>query len=141
VGGWRFLEAAPVETEMTAAVTSFNSNEVVGSRKVGDGKENTKKFMALFQQKGGGINTAPWLCDELTINGFHDWYLPSLDELLYIYNNLYSRGLGGFKSGTYWSSYVNGWWKVFCVDFSDGSEKDPPSPGDRKYLVRAVRQF
>jgi len=140
VGGWRYLEAAPASAEVSAVTFSPSGhNDLVGERKVGEGKENTIKFIKLFQQRGGGINTAPWLCNELSINGFNDWYLPSLDELLYMYNNLHVKGLGGFKNVRYWSSYVNGWWYTFCVDFSDGSENSPFS--DYKYNVRAIRQF
>jgi len=139
--GWRYLEAAPASTEKTATITNNADNDVVGSRKIGDGKDNTQKFMKVFEKKGGGINTAPWLCNDLNINGFNDWYLPSLDELLSMYNNLYSKGLGGFKGTKYWSSYVNGWWKVFAVDFSDGSEKDVSTLFDTKCQVRAIRQF
>lgn len=141
IGGWRYLEAAPPETEKSASITSHTNNGVIGSRKVGEGKENTKKFMDVFQKDGGGINTAPWICSELIVNGFDDWYLPSLDELHYMYNNLYSLGLGELKDGLYWSSYVNGWWYTFCVDFSDGSEKTPMIPRSAKHQVRAIRQF
>jgi len=139
--GWRYLEAAPANTEKSALLPFYSYNEIVGSRKVGDGKENTNKYMKAFEQKGGGINTAPWICNDLNINGFNDWYLPSLDELLYMYNNLYLKGLGNFKNEKYWSSYVNGWWKIFGVDFSDGAEKDLTSFFDTKYRVRAIRQF
>jgi TolB-like protein len=141
IGGWRYLEAAPPETEKSASMTSNNNNAVVGSRKIGEGKENTKKFMDVFQKNGGGINTAPWICSELIVNGFDDWYLPSLDELQYMYNNLYSQGLGEFKNSLYWSSYVNGWWNIFCIDFSDGSEKMPILLFSPKHQARAIRQF
>jgi hypothetical protein len=142
MGGWRYLEAAPAETERIAVAFSANGhNELVGSRKVGDGKDNTKKYIEVFQKVGGGINTAPWYCSELTINGFNDWYLPTLDELLYMYNNLFLKGIGEFKNASYWSSYVNGWWYVFCVDFSDATEKHPFSPEEKRYQVRAIRRF
>jgi len=133
--GWRYLEAAPASTEKAAP--TYSSYDLNGSRKVGDGKENTKKFLEIFEKKGGGINTASWLCNDLNTNGFKDWYLPSLDELLYMYNNLYSKGLGGLKNTKYWSSSYHG---TYFIDFSDGSEQNTFSQ-DRKYQVRAVRQF
>lgn len=140
-GGWRYLEAAPENTEKMALYPFYSNNEVVGSRKVGDGKENTQKFMTLFAAKGGGINSAPWLCDQLVVNGFDDWYLPSQDELLYLYNNLFSKDLGGFKRTEYCSSYVNGGLLFLTVDFSDGSEKTPYWSNTKKYSVRAIRRF
>ena len=141
IGGWRYLEAAPENTETKALFPYSGYDLLVGSRKVGDGKENTKKFMDLFAQKGGGINTAPWLCNDLVVNGFDDWYLPSVDELLYIYNNLYLKGLGGLKQAVYCSSYVNGIWAFYAINFSDGSEKKPGYSENTKYFVRAIRRF
>lgn len=133
--GWRYLEAAPANTEKTAL--SYYDYSLYRSRKAGDGKDNTKNFMEIFERKGGGINTAPWLCNDLNINGYNDWYLPSLDELLYMYNNLYSKGVGGLKNNRYWSSTRYG---TSFIDFSDGAEKEAVS-ADYKYQVRAIRRF
>ena len=141
-GGWQYLEAAPPETELSAVTFSPSGHfALIGSRGYGDGYENTNKFIELFQRTGAGINTAPWLCSELNINGFSDWYLPSLDELLLMYNNLYSKRLGGFKSSVYWSSFVNEWWHTFAVNFYNGSEIRLISPDSVPYYVRAVRHF
>jgi hypothetical protein len=147
-GGWRYLEISPVETERTAPIYLTTRKEVVGGRRLGDGKTNTRKFIVQYQREGGGINSAAWLCDELTVNGFDDWYLPSLDEVLYMYNNLYLKGLGDLKPDSYWTStvgYVNDIWeRIFLVDFSDGSEKNFSmiwNLPDAKCQVRAIRQF
>lgn len=138
VGGWRFLEAAPEETEVTAP--TYDALAVSADRRVGAGKENTEKYLALFQQRGGGINTAPWLCNELNINGFNDWYLPAPDELLYMYNNLYSKGIGGLKNSKYWSSYSGSWGPRY-IDFSDCSEHDAGFFAEWQYQVRAIRRY
>jgi hypothetical protein len=141
IGGWRYLEAAPPETEVKApcyGTMEFSASEYYGDRRVGAGKENTEKYISLFQRRGGGINTAPWLCNELDINGFDDWYLPTLDELLYIYNNLYLKEIGGFINAIYWSSFNSNVW-VHCIDFSNGSER---TFTDRySHQVRAIRRF
>jgi hypothetical protein len=151
-GGWRYLEAAPEETEQSALYYGIGyKDNLRESRRLGDGKENTDRFIAEFQREGGGINTAPWICSELVINGFDDWYLPSLDELLYMYNNLYLKGLGGLQNRVYWSSSivihntllsslrVN----YAVVDFIDGSEKtlNGMNISTTKNQVRAVRRF
>ena len=141
-GGWRYLEAAPQETEVSAITFSPSGhNALIGSRGIGDGIENTNKFIELFQRTGEGINTAPWICNELNINGFNDWYLPSPDELLLMYNNLYSRRLGELRSSVYWSSFVNEWWHTFAINFYNGSEVRLVLPDSVRYQVRAVRQF
>jgi TolB-like protein len=147
-GGWRYLEVSPVETERTAAIYLTSRKAVVGGRRVGDGKENTRKFITQYQREGGGINSAAWLCNELTVNGFDDWYLPSLDEALYMYNNLYLQGRGDLKPDGYWTSYVGYendiWERIFYVDFSDGSERNFSMIWNlptARCQVRAIRQF
>ena len=137
IGGWRYLEAAPAETEVTAP--SFYTSSFSVDRKVGAGKENTEKYITLFQQRGGGINTAPWLCNALNVNGINDWYLPSPDELLYIYNNLYSKEIGGLKNANYWSSFI-GNRGIYYINFSNGSE-DSTSSTTISNQVRAIRRF
>jgi len=141
-GGWRYLEAAPASTEWTApgSTTSVGIWNNGITRRVGDGKENTKIFMNAFQQRGGGINTAAWLCDNLVVNGFDDWFLPSLDEVLYIYNNLYSKGIGDFKNTNYWSSTWDNHGQVY-INFSNGLDRGTISYEEYRYQVRAVRRF
>jgi TolB-like protein len=135
--GWKYLEAAPPETEKQLAFGGIYIGRT--EKKVGAGKENTDKFIAELQQHGGGVNTAVWYCDQLETNGFDDWYLPSIDELLYMYNNLYTNAIGGLKSARYCSSthaYTNG---DRGVDFATGEEI---SVWDTtKYQVRAIRRF
>jgi len=87
-----------------------------------------------------GVNTAPWLCNDLNINGFNDWYLPSADELLYMYNNLYSKGIGGFKNTNYWSSSLDNRGLIY-INFSTGDEKGTIVFDSDKKQVRAIRQF
>jgi TolB-like protein len=136
-GGWRYLEAAPPETEKQLAFGNISAGGT--EKKVGSGKENTDKFMAKAEQQGGAVNTAVWYCDQLEANGFDDWYLPSIDELLYIYNNLYTEGIGGFKSARYCSSTYDGWNAEQGVDFTTGEKPRTLSTG--KYQVRAARRF
>jgi len=146
-GGWRYLEVAPSDTERTAPMSNFGG-DMFGDRKVGDGKENTNKFILYFNRHGGGINTAPWICDDLTVNGFDDWYLPSPDELLYMYNNLYLKGLGDLRPTVYWSSWIGRIWpsaadQVSVIDLSNGSESLwwQSQIGNARYQVRAIRRF
>ena len=44
------------------------------------------------------------LCSELKLNSYDDWFLPSEQELLSIYKNLISEGIGNFYDAFYWSS-------------------------------------
>ncbi|MHB9296730.1 hypothetical protein PilKf_02505 [Pillotina sp. SPG140] len=151
-GGWRYLEAAPVTTE-TAAQWRFNSgalgtgiSDVIGatSKEVGMGQSNTQTIMQYFSQNGGGFGLAVQICDELTVNGFDDWFLPSMDELSYMYG-LYRRGLGGFKNEWYYSStivsgnYSNASHAPSRMNFANGEPDSGDSAVSRR--VRAARRF
>ena len=43
-------------------------------------------------------------CDELTLNGYNDWRLPTKEELDLLYVNLRKFNIGGLGYGEYWSS-------------------------------------
>jgi hypothetical protein len=117
--------------------------------------------MVQANNRGGGFGWAAQACDALEINGFDDWFLPSRDELHYMYGNLHMRNLGGFSLDWYWSStyshyneqehytYANRhYWRA--ENFSDG--KQAAHCGNRYagsyggdinnlFRVRAIRQF
>jgi hypothetical protein len=148
--GWRYMEAAPAITE-TAAQWRHNSGAlsetaaVVGetSREVGMGQTNTQNIMQYFSRNGGGFGLAAQVCNELVVNGFDDWFLPSQDELSYMYGNLYRRGIGGFKNEWYYSStivkWTNGSYAPSRINFANGEPDDGESAESRR--VRACRQF
>lgn len=69
---------------------------------VGDGEQNTKDIVDMCEE----ISAAKY-CDEYEVEGYDDWYLPSIGELELMYSQLYANGLGGFSSGKYWSSTEN----------------------------------
>jgi TolB-like protein len=144
--GWRYLEAAPATTETTAQ-WRFKSgalgadipfSTLVNSKEVGTGQTNTQDIMMYFSQNGGGFGLAVQVCDELVLNGFEDWFLPSLDELSYMYGNLYRRGLGGFRNDWYYSSTINGY-SASRMNFANGEPEDGDTAVSRR--VRAVRRF
>jgi hypothetical protein len=143
-GGWRYLEVAPANTDREPGdgpSTARNSLSDIQDRRLGAGKENTNMIMAIYERIGGGINTAAWICSHLEVNGFNDWYLPSLDELIMLYNNTYSRdGSGSFRSLKYRSSTFASDGSVLGVDFSDNG-KEGVIYGHEKDRIRAIRRF
>jgi hypothetical protein len=154
-GEWKYLEAAPANTEKTSfwASEKFSYETIKAARAVGEGKPNTEFIMRVANERGGGFDWAAEICDSLVVNGYDDWFLPSRDELHMMYGNLQRRGLGGFKSESYWSSTIQtDLWFLEVNWNSDGACTENFSNGEQghgasfttactKRRVRAIRQF
>lgn len=65
---------------------------------IGTGNANT---IAIVNTQGDGSYAAK-LCFDLELGGYSDWYLPSENEWVNIYNN--KAAIGGTFSAGYWSS-------------------------------------
>jgi len=113
--GWRYLEAAPLETEVKRAAwdtewdyTKPNKFHVAGTAtEIGAGKRNTELIVEKMNERREKGKPAQ-ICISLDIDGYKDWFLPSKDELDLIYKNLKQKDLGGFNTGWYWSSSQGG---------------------------------
>jgi TolB-like protein len=103
-GGWRYLEAAPVEAESQAPWNTRSTNVNGLQEDIGSGKRNTQLIVETFKQTTGEWDTAAQKADDLVFNGFDDWFLPSIAELDQMYGNLKRKNLGNFKNSSYWSS-------------------------------------
>ena len=55
----------------------------------------------LNKDEGGGFGLAARLYDDYELNGFNDWFLPSRNELNFMYGNLHLKGLGNFRNDWY----------------------------------------
>jgi hypothetical protein len=152
-GGWRYLEATPTDIDRKLYATEEGVG-IESQRAVGTGKANTQAIMVQANNRGGGFGWAAQACDALEINGFDDWFLPSRDELHYMYGNLHMRNLGGFNLDWYWSSTFEresyGSYKWWAENFSDGKQESEvgnrgANPGEagppRQFRIRAIRQF
>jgi hypothetical protein len=103
---------------------------------VGTGAANTSAIT------GGCITTdviAAKVCDALALNTFSDWYLPSIEELNLMYQNLDQKNLGGFSPVFYWSSSEDNVALAWYLHFGDGSKLHDGK--DYPVYVRAVRSF
>ena len=101
---------------------------------IGTGNSNTN---AIVASQGDG-NYAAKICYDLVLNGYTDWYLPSVYELNKLYIN--SSIIGGFSGNYYWSSteYSN-ILLAFRFDFFYGGAISD-SKSELGY-VRAIRSF
>jgi hypothetical protein len=103
------------------------------SATLGTGQANT----SLVVNGGGVAGNAACICNELILNGFDDWFLPSKEELNQMY--IQRAVIGGFTDNNYWSSTEYGAWDAWGQYFNNGLQylntKNSPN------LVRAVRAF
>ena len=80
---------------------------------------------------------AKQMCKEYRGGGYSDWYLPTKEELNYIYKNLRMLGIIGGDT-EYWSSSHSGSY-AWTQHFSDGFQYDYGK--SKSCSVRAVRAF
>jgi hypothetical protein len=105
------------------------------STAVGTGLSNTNFITFVCTQRP----IAASVCADLVLNGYSDWYLPSIGEVQMMYSRLHLQGLGGFGGSWYWSSsqnYPNDAWSM-VFDFGGVFTNDE----DYSSQVRAVRAF
>ena len=144
--GWHYLEASL--NDQSDDIQWYNGSYVktgATAKTVGTGKANTQKIVSV---QGDGSYAAK-LCDDLTINGYDDWFLPSKDELNKMYVNLDLKGLAGFQPNYYWSSTEYGAKSAWYQDFLDGGQYyiGGDKSGSEYYdgkpptRVRAIRAF
>ena len=106
--------------------------------KIGTGKQNTNDILAGCNSE---VPYAAKVCDELVVDNYDDWYLPSVEELQLMQRELYVQSFGGFQAVDYWSSTQNfslGAWKV---DFATGEKSNAKNKADKGVKVRAIRSF
>ena len=134
-GATHGLIAAVADQSAGLAWSNITNVTVPGTgAALGTGQANTT---AIVSQSGCTAGAAK-LCDDLTLNSYSDWYLPSKDELGKLYD-LKVLGFGGFASAYYWSSsQISADW-AWNQDFVDGVHAFGTKGSTNK--VRAVRSF
>jgi hypothetical protein len=125
-------------SDQSASIQWYNGTYVTTNATgtaLGTGNTNT---IAIVNAQGSGSYAAK-LCYDLVLNGYTDWYLPSIDELGKLYLN--RAAVGGFSSAIYWSSselgYDHAWYFAFLYGFADSDRFNK----NQTLRVRAVRAF
>lgn len=117
---------------------------------VGTGKSNTAE---IIETQGNGHYAAK-VCDDLVLNGYDDWFLPSIGELEEMWSNrvkinetCVAEGGERFWGGIWWSSTeYNGYYAYrtnLSTSFWSGGISDKSGISDQfgSFWVRAVREF
>jgi hypothetical protein len=112
-----------------------------GGTAIGTGAQNTIDIEAGCPQGGIGAD----ICANLVLNGFTDWFLPSIGELNEMYLKVgqgasgANQNIAGFTDNVYWSSSEISIFEASLYVFTNGIEgsydKDFPN------LIRPIRGF
>jgi hypothetical protein len=123
---------APATDQGTAPWGCRGTSISSTSNLIGTGAQNTAAIVAGCND----TNFAAKVCDDLNLNGFDDWYLPSQDELQKLLTN--QAAVGGF-SGNYQSSTESTANVGLGKNFTNGT--DTFFTKDATQNVRCVRSF
>ena len=125
------------------ALPAFQTTAVGGATgtAIGTGLANTN---AIIAQNGAGSYAAA-IAAACTDGGYHDWYLPSQDELNEVYVNLAEARIGNFGDVDYWSSSQvadsDGGPLAWCQQLDPGMGGFELAAKKEYHWVRAVRAF
>jgi hypothetical protein len=96
---WQHGLIASTSDQGTGTAWGCEGTNIGGtSTSIGTGQTNTTAIVNGCSQAG----IAARICDDLLLNGYSDWFLPSSSELNQIY--LKKNIIGGFADDVYWSS-------------------------------------
>ena len=104
---------------------------------IGQGVINTATIVASCPTSGISAR----ICDQLVLNGYSDWFLPSLDELAQMYTKLAADGLGNFANHTYWSSTQQSATQAYTIDMNNGNQGTHAKGNTSNRYTRAMRRF
>jgi hypothetical protein len=152
-GGIVFYVDATGEHGLVAAMEDLEgyyewgcyNQSVIGadSQWIGSGLQNTMDITNQGCATENGGTTAAQAALDAEINGYSDWYLPSIGELQTMYITIgqgsENGNIGGFENNYYWSSSENYNYFAWFVNFYNGGS----SLNDKNYarLVRIIRAF
>lgn len=142
-GGYIFYIDESGEHGLVCTPTDQSMNVKWGSsapagaagREIGTGYKNTTDIVTGCPEEG----IAAKICHDLEMNGYNDWFLPSVNELFLMYTNLHSKGSGNFEDQYYWSSTQDKY-GAWVVSFQYGSKSNQDRDKD-EVRTRAIRVF
>jgi hypothetical protein len=151
-GGKIFYIDISGEHGLIAALSDYQSNvpwfgnsyteTLAMGNLIGEGKLNTAR---IVNELGVG-EYAAYVCYSLSLNGYHDWFLPSFRELKLMYEE--REIIGGFRNECYWcstqSKNLDGtrlyWVSAKALNFLNGNTVVSQGKQDL-FRVRPIRSF
>lgn len=149
--GWRYIEVAT--SDLTIEEWGCNNAEIEGAQydEIGTGYQNTIAI-AQFHNNLNNFYLNPSVCS-INSNGTvtavtalsqiintNDWFVPSINELEKIHENLTPLNLGNFENTNYWSSSEFSPTEAKCFNFSVG-ESNTALKNDATVKTRLIRYF
>ncbi|MGB3948927.1 MAG: DUF1566 domain-containing protein [Bacteroidia bacterium] len=105
------------------------------STELGMGAVNSETIVASVGQG----NYAALACEEMVVNGYDDWFLPSKEELHFLYSQKSLGKINGLNQDFYWSSSETSQEGAWSQSFVTGAASSTHKSGS--YGVCAVRAF
>lgn len=139
--GWRYLEIHPISlyhSSTNGTGAAWGVSEFISglSDQFGTGPQNTQ----IIANSVSSSNCAAKLCNNLTLNGYSDWFLPSKDEALLIANSLKSANISNYNS--FWTSSQSGThYAYFLQGSSSGQYQVTTMTKDYTGWVFPVRRY
>jgi hypothetical protein len=137
--GQHGLIAAP--KDQTTDKIKWGRNGETGALSPTDGQSNTEKIVSYYKLKGKGLEkSAAHLCDDLSLGGYTDWYLPAINELVQLHKE--NLIVGNFLVGDYCSSTEQDNLNAYSVHFKPNKRVSFfYNKNDEDYFVRCIRKF
>ena len=133
--GWRYMEISKTDQSTGMVWCSNQQSSYLGTTgAIGDGPDNVTLILVT-----GGTSAAK-TCDQISLGGKTDWFLPSFYELKAVPQNLPSAILATFPAEQYWSSTESDgtWVKTHRIQYVSSGIADKRSSNPN---VRAIRRF
>lgn len=114
---------------------------VTNAKYLNDGLANTKIIIKSNRKSDfDPKKTAAFICDNLSLEEYSDWYLPAFQELKKMHVS--QENIGNFLAGYYWSSTEYNRKKAWTIAFGPSKKVEKPNSKYYKRLnVRCIRKF
>jgi len=130
-----FIAAPSDQSTSCAWGTATPATGAIGTA-MGTGQSNTNTIVSAL----GAGSYAAKLCDDLVLNGYSDWFLPSYDELMNLHYQ--KEVIGNFEYSKYWTSTEHSDTAKAWAWYMGGETYNEFFNGKTNlFYVRAVRHF